>query len=116
ALRRGRRIRGLRDPCRHHVHCFAGQPLDGLRRRARPTGPGGGHARPGPGLTLVPESPTTTTTRTAYHLLRRDGLSVLVDVTNSTLPRVLHWGPDLGPLDEAALAALAGAIESAVPR
>ena len=35
--------------------------------------------------------------------LRAAGVSVVVDLTGGTLPRVLHWGSDLGDLDAAAL-------------
>ena len=37
--------------------------------------------------------------------LRAAGVSVVVDLTGGTLPRVLHWGSDLGDLDAAALRA-----------
>jgi alpha-galactosidase len=37
--------------------------------------------------------------------LRAAGVSVVVDLAGGTLPRVLHWGGDLGDLDAAALAA-----------
>ncbi|WP_421740451.1 alpha-galactosidase [Cellulomonas sp.] len=35
--------------------------------------------------------------------LRASGVSVVVDLTGGTLPRVLHWGSDLGDLDAAGL-------------
>lgn len=38
--------------------------------------------------------------------LRRGGTSVVVSLTDDRLPRVLHWGRDLGALDAEALAAL----------
>jgi alpha-galactosidase len=38
--------------------------------------------------------------------LRRDGVAVVLDVPEAGLPAVLHWGADLGPLDDAALALL----------
>ncbi len=38
--------------------------------------------------------------------LRAAGVGVVVDLGGGTLPRVLHWGADLGPLDPGALAAL----------
>src|SRR5436305_7769521 len=37
---------------------------------------------------------------------RAAGVSVVVDVSGGGLPRILHWGADLGELDEAGLAAL----------
>ncbi|KQT01543.1 alpha-galactosidase [Cellulomonas sp. Leaf395] len=37
--------------------------------------------------------------------LRAAGVSLVVDLSGGTLPRILHWGGDLGPLDGAALAA-----------
>ncbi|WP_228079106.1 alpha-galactosidase [Streptomyces profundus] len=39
--------------------------------------------------------------------LRAAGVSVVLDLRGPRLPRVLHWGADLGPLDDDALAALA---------
>ncbi|MDR1807675.1 MAG: alpha-galactosidase [Propionibacteriaceae bacterium] len=39
--------------------------------------------------------------------LRAAGVSLVVSVTPLALPRVLHWGADLGDLDDAALADLA---------
>ncbi|HLN77636.1 MAG TPA: alpha-galactosidase [Nocardioidaceae bacterium] len=39
--------------------------------------------------------------------LRAAGTSVVLDCRGSRLPRVLHWGRDLGPLEPAALEALA---------
>ncbi|MBB2922061.1 alpha-galactosidase [Cellulomonas cellasea] len=49
--------------------------------------------------------------------LRAAGTSLLLDtpVQDGGLPAVLHWGRDLGPLDDDALAALAGALVPAVP-
>jgi alpha-galactosidase len=38
--------------------------------------------------------------------LRAAGVSVVVDLTGGSLPRVVHWGSDLGVLDHDALAAL----------
>ena len=38
--------------------------------------------------------------------LRAAGTSLVLDCTGAVLPRVLHWGADLGPLDEAALRTL----------
>ena len=41
-----------------------------------------------------------------FHL-HAAGVSVVVETTPTTLPRVLHWGPPLGDVDEEGLAALA---------
>ncbi|MGP4110197.1 alpha-galactosidase [Streptomyces sp. 4N509B] len=41
------------------------------------------------------------------HHLRSAGVSLVVDCSGRGLPRVVHWGEDLGALSEAALAALA---------
>ncbi|UNX53233.1 alpha-galactosidase [Georgenia sp. TF02-10] len=49
-------------------------------------------------------------------LLRRDGVSVLLETAGESLPRVLHWGADLGRLSEQALAAAAAVTLPAVPR
>ncbi|WP_298462294.1 alpha-galactosidase [uncultured Cellulomonas sp.] len=38
--------------------------------------------------------------------LRAAGVSLVLDLAGPGLPVVLHWGPDLGPLDDDALAAL----------
>ncbi|WP_144875087.1 alpha-galactosidase [Microbacterium sp. 1.5R] len=40
------------------------------------------------------------------HHLRRAGVSVIVTVSEGRLPRILHWGADLGPLDDAELSAV----------
>lgn len=50
---------------------------------------------------------------TVVHL-RRGGTSVVADLRGGRLPRVLHWGPDLGPLSEAALIALADAVQPTI--
>ena len=42
--------------------------------------------------------------------LRRGGTSVVLRLDAETLPCVLHWGPDLGDLSDAALAALLPAL------
>lgn len=42
--------------------------------------------------------------------LRRGGTSVVVDLREERLPRLLHWGADLGELDGATLLALADAV------
>ncbi|SCF27221.1 alpha-galactosidase [Micromonospora mirobrigensis] len=41
--------------------------------------------------------------------LRRGGVSVVVDLTDGRLPRILHWGADLGALDHEQLADLRSA-------
>jgi alpha-galactosidase len=46
--------------------------------------------------------------------LRLGGTSVVVDLRDGRLPRILHWGPDLGPLEDTALVALADAIRPTV--
>ncbi|MDR6907868.1 alpha-galactosidase [Agromyces sp. 3263] len=49
------------------------------------------------------------------HYLRAAGVSVVVDARGTGVPAVLHWGADLGALDEAALDALALATVPSVP-
>ena len=49
------------------------------------------------------------------HQLRRDGVGVVVE-SGPGLPRVLHWGADLGPVTGDALAELVRGIEPGVPR
>lgn len=49
-------------------------------------------------------------------LLRRDGVSVILDVPAAGLPRLMHWGADLGDLDVEEVRALVRATEPAVPR
>ena len=47
--------------------------------------------------------------------LRAAGVSLVLDCSGPALPSVLHWGADLGPLDEAALVGLrqgAGAVQT----
>ncbi|GAA0957794.1 alpha-galactosidase [Kribbella koreensis] len=47
--------------------------------------------------------------------LRSAGVSLVLDCSGPALPSVLHWGADLGPLDEAVLADLrtgAGAVQA----
>lgn len=41
--------------------------------------------------------------------LRASGTSVVLDLGGDTLPRILHWGADLGELSDEDLAALADA-------
>src|SRR5687768_16082936 len=45
--------------------------------------------------------------------LRAAGTMVVLDVAGPELPRVLHWGPDLGPLDPDGLSALVEASVAA---
>ena len=33
--------------------------------------------------------------------LRAEGVSLVIDVTAGQLPAIVHWGADLGPLDQA---------------
>ncbi|WP_223623082.1 alpha-galactosidase [Microbacterium sp. EST19A] len=40
------------------------------------------------------------------HHLRRGGVSLVVTLSEDRLPRILHWGADLGALDDDALAAM----------
>lgn len=47
--------------------------------------------------------------RPALVQLRAGGVAVVVDLRGDTLPRILHWGEDLGPLVIAELSALADA-------
>ncbi|MBZ2195437.1 alpha-galactosidase [Ruania sp. N2-46] len=46
--------------------------------------------------------------------LRRGGTSVVLNLDGGRLPRILHWGADLGNLDEAALLSYAGAVEPTI--
>lgn len=46
--------------------------------------------------------------------LRAGGTSLVVAVDGGRLPRILHWGPDLGDLDDAALAGLQRAALPAI--
>lgn len=70
------------------------------------------------------ESVLTPTRLTAPLHLRSGGTSVVLDTTDGGLPRVVHWGPDLGPLDDDALRGLlaaacaipvSGGLDVAVP-
>ena len=54
-----------------------------------------------------PDDETTPVTSDLVHL-RAAGVSLVLDLAG--LPRVLHWGADLGPLDDAALADLRRAV------
>ena len=49
------------------------------------------------------------------HLLRADGVALLVDTTGPGLPRVLHWGADPGDLDAATARRAVAAVVPAVP-
>ncbi len=42
----------------------------------------------------------------AHILMRRDGVCVVLDITDGRLPAVSHWGTDLGPLSAEDVAAL----------
>lgn len=55
----------------------------------------------------------TDPTPAAAHL-RRGGTSVVVEIDSGRLPRILHWGPDLGELDAAALDALVRSVQPTV--
>ena len=46
--------------------------------------------------------------------LRRGGTSVVVDLTDGRLPRILHWGADLGELTQPDLADLRRATLPAI--
>ena len=48
--------------------------------------------------------------------LRAAGSALVLDVTGPWLPRVLHWGRDVGPLGGSDLAALAAVWTQPVPR
>jgi hypothetical protein len=43
------------------------------------------------------------------------GVGLVLDLAGPSLPRVLHWGADLGPLDGPAAEALAAALAQADP-
>lgn len=45
------------------------------------------------------------------HHLRRGGVSIVVTVSEGRLPRILHWGADLGDLDDDAMAAIERAAQ-----
>ncbi len=48
------------------------------------------------------------------HHLRAAGSSLVLDARGTRLPAIVHWGADLGDLDDTALAALADALVPAV--
>ena len=68
------------------------------------------HTRP---VAQAPESAPPT--RPEIHHLRAAGVSVVVDARGPRLPRIAHWGADLGDLDDGLLSDLVLAL-SAVPR
>ncbi|MGH8963216.1 MAG: glycoside hydrolase family 36 N-terminal domain-containing protein, partial [Jatrophihabitantaceae bacterium] len=49
-------------------------------------------------------------------VLRSAGVAVVLDVDGASLPRVVHWGADLGELDDGAYAALPGVDGELRPR
>lgn len=51
----------------------------------------------------------------AVHHLRGGGVSLVLDARGPGLPVALHWGRDLGALDDAALEALAGSAVPGIP-
>ena len=56
------------------------------------------HTRP---VAQAPESAPPT--RPEIHHLRAAGVSVVVDARGPRLPRIAHWGADLGDLDDGLL-------------
>jgi alpha-galactosidase len=62
-----------------------------------------GAAGPTPAQRASGRSPANLTTWT---VLRRDGVAIVLGRPDDGLPVVLHWGTDLGELEDAALAAL----------
>jgi alpha-galactosidase len=54
-------------------------------------------------LTDAPPSDTTSDARERVLHVRSAGVSLVVDLTGGTLPRILHWGRDLGALTDDAL-------------
>jgi alpha-galactosidase len=57
----------------------------------------------------MPDSRARDTVSEPVVHLRAAGVSLVLDCTGSGLPRVLHWGADLGQLDDGTLAGLAAA-------
>jgi len=55
------------------------------------------------------DAPEASETAAGWLVLRRAGVAVVLDVAGPHLPRVVHWGADLGPLGEDAIGALATA-------
>jgi alpha-galactosidase len=55
------------------------------------------------------------TAEDGFIALSAGGVGLLLDVSGPALPRVLHWGADLGPLADGAAARLAGAIAQQWP-
>ncbi|MFE5339576.1 alpha-galactosidase [Isoptericola sp. NPDC056578] len=52
---------------------------------------------------------------TAHHVLHRDGTALVLHLPARGLPAVVHWGADLGPLDDAAAEALLRATSRQTP-
>ena len=63
---------------------------------------------------MTARMPTTHEAAAPLHL-RADGVSLLLDVAGPGLPRVLHWGADLGPIDEDERRVLATALVGGLP-
>ncbi|WP_242448410.1 alpha-galactosidase [Cellulomonas sp. WB94] len=55
-----------------------------------------------------------TGTEASAVLLRGGGTSVVVEITDGRLPRILHWGEDLGPLTEQELVSVVSGSRPAV--
>src|SRR6478752_4233844 len=67
------------------------------------------HIRP-----VVQAADSTPPTRPEIHHLRAAGVSVVVDCQGPRLPRIAHWGADLGDLDDGLLSDLVLADVQAV--
>ncbi|MFI2296777.1 alpha-galactosidase [Isoptericola sp. NPDC019571] len=52
---------------------------------------------------------------TAHHVLHRDGTALVLHLPTHGLPAVVHWGADLGPLDDDAADALLRATSRQTP-
>ena len=59
----------------------------------------------------TPTAPQTASTSPGWLSWQRDGVMVVLDVSGPHLPRVLHWGQDLGALSGAEVDALPPAAE-----
>ena len=59
----------------------------------------------------APSASSEAPLRRDYLQLRASGVGLVLDCTGTTLPRVLHWGADLGELDPSELADLRRASE-----
>src|SRR5688500_9802216 len=67
------------------------------------------------GLKTIRKQSESTVSNIKVLQLRSAGVSLVLDCSGPALPSVLHWGADLGPLDDAALAGLrqgAGAVQA----